>query len=307
MRITDYLSDPDMRAMTLDALAAGAGVVVMCSLLSPLVVVKRLGFVGQGVSHAAFGGIGVAAILGALGLISPGSPMEVAVIAAFCILSAVVIAGLSNRRAVPEDTAIGIVLVGSMALGAILVQAAPRIAAAEGLTYAPRSWESILFGSLLAAGGAEAATSLILAAIVVAAVALLRRPMLFFAFDEDSARAFGVPTRVLRVSLMVLLALAVVSATRVAGVVLATALLVFPGAVALRVTDRLRTALAVSLGAGLVSLVAGVALAIELDWQAGPSVVLILAALLLGATVIGRLRERLSTRADAGPAAGRAA
>ena len=123
MRITDYLADPDMRAMTLDALAAGAGVVVMCSLLSPLVVVKRLGFVGQGVSHAAFGGIGVAAILGALGLITPGSPMEVAVVAAFCILSAVVIAGLSNRRAVPEDTAIGIVLVGSMALGAILVQA----------------------------------------------------------------------------------------------------------------------------------------------------------------------------------------
>ena len=65
MEIFSLLSDPelaDMRHIWLIALAAGLSVVVMCGILSPLVVVKRLGFVGQGVSHSAFGGIGISGI-----------------------------------------------------------------------------------------------------------------------------------------------------------------------------------------------------------------------------------------------------
>jgi ABC-type Mn2+/Zn2+ transport system permease subunit len=290
--------------MTLDALLGGAGVVVMCGVLSPLVVVKRLGFVGQGVSHAAFGGIGIATVLAALGLLAAGGAGEFAVIVVFCIAAALAIAGVSNRRTLPEDTTIGIVLVGSMALGALLVQAGPSIARARGASFAPRSWESILFGSVLNISRAEALVGVGLALAVVGVVWLVRRPMLFYAFDEDSARAFGVPTRWMRAVLMILLALAVVTAMKLAGVVLATALLVLPGAIALRLTTRLRRALAFSVGSGLLALVIGLCGAIELDWQAGPSVVLVLCVFFGAAWGVGRLRRGFtagSSPARAGP------
>lgn len=296
MRIVEFLSNPDLRAMTLDAFAGGVAVVTMCGVLSPLVVVKRLGFVGQGVSHAAFGGIGVAGVLAALGLLSTGGGAEFSVIVVFCIGAALAIAEVSNRRTLPEDTTIGIVLVGSMALGALLVQAAPAIARARGGPFTPRSWESILFGSVLNITPTEVTAGGVLAAGVVITVWLLRRPMLFYVFDEDSARAFGVPTRAMRGTLMVLLTLAVVTAMKLAGVVLATALLVLPGAIALRLTGGLWRALAVSVGAGVAALAIGLAGAIELDWQPGPSVVLVLCGLFGASWVVTRISGRAGAR-----------
>lgn len=263
------LTDPDladMRHIVLTALVAGLSVTVMCGILSPLVVVKKLGFVGQGVSHSAFGGIGIAAVLGATGWINPGGAAEFAVIVAFCIAAALGMASVSDRRTTPVDTAIGLFLVGSMALGAVLVQASGS----------QTSWESILFGSILVAGEREAMAGWALASAIALAAWWWRRPMLFWTFDEDSAAAFGVPAKRMKLTLMILLTLAVVTAMKLAGVILATALLVLPGAIALRMSDRLWTVVALSVGAGVAGLVGGFIASIELNWQAGPSMVLVL-------------------------------
>ena len=266
------LTEPDlsdMRHIVLTALVAGLSVVVMCGILSPLVVVKRLGFVGQGVSHSAFGGIGIAAVLGAAGWLVPGGAAEFAVIVAFCIAAALGMASVSDRRTTPVDTAIGMFLVGSMALGAVLVQASGS----------QTSWESILFGSILVAGEREAAAGWMLAAAIALAAWWWRRPLLFWTFDEDSAAAFGVPARRMKLTLMILLTLAVVTAMKLAGVILATALLVLPGAIALRLSDRLWTVIGLSVCAGVVGLLGGFIASIEFNWQAGPSMVLVLTVL----------------------------
>jgi len=272
METFDLLTSPDqadMRRIVLTALLAGLSVVLMCGILSPLVVVKRLGFVGQGVSHSAFGGIGIAAVLAAAGWIVPGGAAEFAVIVAFCIAAALGMATLSDRRTTPVDTAIGMFLVGSMALGAVLIQASGS----------RTSWESILFGSILVAGNPEAIAGWGIAIAVVLAAWWWRRPMLFWTFDEESAAAFGVPARRMQLTLMILLTLAVVTAMKLAGVILATALLVLPGAIALRLSDRLRTVMALSVAAGVLGLVGGLVASIELNWQAGPSMVLVLTLL----------------------------
>lgn len=296
MKLWEYLTTPETSGMTRDALLAGLCIVVMCGVMSPLVVVKRLGFVGQGVSHSAFGGVGLASILAAAGLIGQGTPAEFGVIMLFCIVSAVAMARISDRRTLPEDSAIGMVLVGTMALGAILVQLSPAVASSTGARFTPQGWENILFGSILMAGGRDVAIAATLAAVVVIAVWLVRRPMMFFAFDEDASRAFGVPGARMRVLLMVLLALAVVTAMKVAGVVLATALLVFPGATALRVSERLWTVVAISVGTAVLSLIAGLALALELNWQGGPSIVLAM-GLLFGASWFWGVIQRRSVLA----------
>ena len=67
MNTWKYLTDPVYAGMFWPAIVTGLAVAVLCSLLSVLVVIKRMAFIGQGISHAAFGGIGVAAVLGLVG------------------------------------------------------------------------------------------------------------------------------------------------------------------------------------------------------------------------------------------------
>lgn len=291
----ELLTSADMAAMReiyATALLAGLAIVVLCGVLSVLVVVKRLGFVGQGVSHSAFGGIGMAAMLAALGAIRPAGAAEFAVIVGFCVLAALGIASVSDRRTTPVDSAIGMFLVGSMALGAVLVQVSQPIARALGNPAMTRSWESILFGSILAAGKADAALAWAVAIALLACVWWVRRPMLFWSFDEESAAAFGVPAGRMRPALMVVLAVSVVTAMKLAGVILATALLVLPGAIALRLSDRLWRVVGLSVAVGVVGLLAGFAASIELDWQAGPSMVLVMTAMFFAAAGWGRLARR---------------
>jgi zinc transport system permease protein len=279
VRIIDFLADPAMRAIYLPGTLAGLCTVVMCGLVSPLVVVKRLGFIGQGISHSAFGGVGVAAMLAAMGVIAIGGAAEFGVIAAFCIAAALGMGLLADRKRTPEDTTIGLFLVGSMAAGALLVAMARDRAITAGRAPDARSWESILFGSVVNAGDAEVVLAAIVLVIAIAAVLMLRRPLLFWAFDEDAARAFGVPTRLIRGALMVLLALIVVTAMKIAGVVLASALLVLPGATAMKLSTRLIPVTLLSIACGILGLLVGLALSVQQNWQPGPCVVLVMAAM----------------------------
>jgi ABC-type Mn2+/Zn2+ transport system permease subunit len=265
--------------MVQNALLAGLPVVVMCGVLSVLVVVKRLGFVGQGVSHSAFGGVGVATVLAVylpVSLLPWADAIQFGVIVAFCIAAALGMAAVSRRRAVSEDTAIGLFLVGSMALGAILVHASGILAARAGRPPTAQSWESILFGSVLLATPDEVVTAWFIAAIVLFVTWWVRRPLLFWVFDEDSAPAFGVRAGLMKTVLMVLLAVAIVVAMKLAGVVLATALLVLPGATALRLSDKLWTTVGLSVGCGVAGLLGGLMLSVQMDWPTGPCVVAVL-------------------------------
>lgn len=287
--LTRMFTDPN--AMEFKAFMAGLAAVVMCGVLSVLVVVKRLGFVGQGVSHSAFGGVGVASLLAVLlpasmlGASAAGESAwtvdlaQFAVISLFCIGAALGMAAISNRRTVPADTAIGMFLVGSMALGALLVHISRNMALDRQIPAAVQSWESILFGSIFLASKREVQIGWIVAAAVILAAWWFRRPLLFWVFDEDSSPAFGLRARALKTLLMVLLAVAVVIAMKLAGVVLATALLVLPGATALRLTRRLWPAVYISVASGIVSLLAGLLISVSLDWPPGPSVVAALTAL----------------------------
>ncbi len=283
MKTLEYLADPTLRSIYLPGMLAGALAVFACGLLSPLVVVKRLGFIGQGISHSAFGGIGVASLLAAWGWIDSGGRAEFAVVVAFCAIAAWGMGALSRptggRRVDSEDTTIGLFLVGSMALGAILVQVARESAQAAGHPGDVRSWESILFGSVGVTSDAELRLAASVALLVALAGFLFRRPLLFWAADEDAAAGFGVPTRATRAGLMLTLALVVVTTMKVAGVVLATALLVLPGATALRLSSRLWAVAGLSVAIGLLGVGGGFVLAFEQGWQPGPCIVAAMVAI----------------------------
>lgn len=292
MNTIHYLTAEDLRGLFWPGVITGLAIAALCALLSVLVVLKRLAFIGQGVSHAAFGGVGVVALLGLAGALAGAGPLDgvgtltqFAIIFAFCLGAALLI-GLLSGRSTEADTAIGIVLVGSMALGAILLHLAPSSV----------SWETFLFGSITDVGWADALVAWGVALVVLATLWWTRRRLVFWAFDPVVARAMGVRAGAMQLLLMTLLALATVTAMKLAGVVLATAMLVLPGAIALRLGTRWTPVLALAAGASIVGVLAGLVVSFELNWPTGPSIVAVLAALFAAARGAEALRARTGAR-----------
>lgn len=289
LRTIEYLSDPALARLYWPSITTGLAVALFSAPLSVLVVLKRLAFIGQGVSHAAFGGVGVAALLASLGLLANGAP-QFLVIYFFCLAAALLIGVLSRtttRGHSPHaDTAIGIVLVASMALGAILLK----------LARSGTSWESFLFGSIVGVDWPDTAAALAVTFTILAALLLARRPLLFWSFDPPAAQAFGVGATRMNLLLLCLLALAIVTAMKLAGVVLATALLVLPGAVALALSTRLAAVLLLAALSAILGVVLGLFVSFEFDLLPGPSIVL---ALTLQYAATPLLRARPHRRSPA--------
>lgn len=290
MRTIEYLTSPELASLYWPGVITGLIVGVLGGSLSVLVVLKRLAFIGQGVSHAAFGGVGLAYLLGVTGATQAGAGALLAIVLGFSLAAALGIAWLSGRRGTRTDTAIGVVLALSMALGFVLLREAGQRAAASGRP-APPDLESVLFGSVVSVGWGDAMIGAIAMLIVLGALFTLRRPMLFWAFDAEACEAFGTPGPRMKLVLLLLLALAVVVTVKLAGIVLATALFVLPGAIALRVSERLSTVLALSVLAGLIGVAGGLVLSFELNRQAGPMIVLVLIALYALSACAGLIRK----------------
>lgn len=283
MKTIEYLFGPD--ALFLSALIAGLAIALQTSVLSVFVVSKRLAFVGQGVSHAAFGGAGVAVLLGFTGAGGSSYAAYLLIVGVFCVLSGIGIGLMSGRRGVRGDTAIGIVLVGAMALGAVLITIAGSRPGAGRIP----SWESLLFGQIVAIGESAAAWSWIVCAFILGALWWVRRPLLLWTHDEGAAMSVGLNEVGIRLGLMSLLAVSIVSSLPLVGVVLPTALLVIPGAAALRVSARLGWVMAVSVAIGLAGVVGGLVLSFERGWPPGACIVLALIVLYAIAYGAGRV------------------
>lgn len=260
MQTIEYLTGPSA-SIFWPGVIVGIGIAMMCAPLSVLVVLKRFSFIGQGVSHAALGGFGIAAVLG----IASG-PGQFAVVLGFCMLAALGIGWLGERKTTRTDTAIGIVLVASMAFGVILLH----------LTKETAAWESLLFGSIWSVSALDAAIGWVATGIILGILWWIRRPMIFWAFDAPVSQAFGVRNGAMKYALLALLALAVVTAMKLAGVVLATALLVLPGAAALQISDRLMRVMILSGVFALLGVLGGLVACFELDLPPGPCIVLVL-------------------------------
>ncbi|MBL8746369.1 MAG: metal ABC transporter permease [Phycisphaerae bacterium] len=287
MKTLHYLTGPESDLFW-PAIAAGAAVALVCGVLSVFVVLRRLAFIGHGVSHAAFGGVGLAVVLGLTASGTAHTLAYLAVVGGFCLIAALSIAVVSAQTRLREDTVIGVTLVGSMALGALLLQLHAR----RGGSGAGATLESTLFGSILSVRPADALAAWVVALTVGAVLLVYRRPLVFWAFDETAAEAFGVNALRTRLLLMALLGIAIVASMKLAGVLLATALLILPGAIALRLSQRLATVFVLAAASSITGVLGGLMLSFEADWPPGPSVVVVLVALMLASAAVGFVRGR---------------
>jgi zinc transport system permease protein len=275
------------------AFAASAAVAVACSLLSPFVVYKRMAFIGEGVSHAGFGGLGIALLAGVWvpRLAEPGW-MDL-VLAIGCVATALTIGRLSAAAGIESDSAIGVGLVVAMAIGIAGIDLSLYL---RPDAYQPNvhDW---LFGDVLSADAAGSLWACVVALLTAMLIGTAYKELVFYTFDEEGAWIFGMPVELLRYVFLAVMALAIVAAMRLVGVVLVTALLVMPGLIGRSLGSSFRSVLAWSLASGLAGMLGGLLLVLHLQrFSSGPVIVLVFTAMLAlslaARRIIGRLRQR---------------
>ena len=244
----------------LRAALAGIGVALIAGPLGAFVVWRRMAYFGDTVAHAALLGVALALAL--------EIDVMAGVLAVALVVALAVAGGTGGRYA--ADTLLGVLAHGGLAVGLVVLAFIPG--ARGDLT----AW---LFGDILAVSAGELAFIWAAAALCGAGLAGFWRPLLNSTINEELACAEGGNPRRDRLLLMLALALLVATGLRVVGALLITAMLILPAAVARPLARSPGAMAALAALAGLVSVLAGLALAWFADAPAGPSIVV--AALIL--------------------------
>lgn len=239
------------------ALVAAVLIGLVGGVLGFFVVLRRLAFVGVGISHAALGGVALGVLLGISPLLCGG---------AAGLAVALLVARSSRTGLISEDTAIGVFFSGALALGIALVSAERG---------AQRDLFGYLFGNVLAIAPAELWLLAALALGVLGALVLCFEPLLFASFDSEIADAYGLPVGGLHALLLALIAATVVIGMRVVGVLLVEAMLVIPAATAALWSLHYRSQLGLAAAIGVAATTGGLALGYELDIAPGATAVLL--------------------------------
>jgi ABC-type Mn2+/Zn2+ transport system permease subunit len=252
--LIDWFADAFSSELTQRALVAGLLAAVTTSVIGIWVVVRGMSFMGDALAHGVLPGIALAFVWG------------VDVTVGALVSTVVMVAGIDvvHRRArLPEDTGIGLLFVGMLALGVIIISREDTFAG--DLT-------SFLFGDILGVDEADLVLQGAAAAFTVAAVMLLYRPFLALSFHREKAAALGLRPGLAHVAMMVLLALAVVSSFRVVGTLLVFGLLVAPPATATLLVRRLPAAMALGAVLGCLAVVLGLTISYHADTAASATV-----------------------------------
>jgi ABC-type Mn2+/Zn2+ transport system permease subunit len=252
-----WFLDPLQYSFIVRALIAAVIVGVVCSVLGTYIVLRGMAFFGDALAHTILPGVVIAFLLGwplAMGALVVG------------ILAALGIGVLSERGALKEDTAIGVIFAGLFALGIALLSTSGNYTL---------DLAHFLFGNLLGVSTTDLWVIAGLGAVVLLIVYLFYKEFMVMSFDPVLAITLRLPTTFLRYLLLVLIAVTIVTALQVVGIALMLAMFVTPAATASLVTRRLPTMMAVASLIGAFSGIAGVYASFYLNVASGAAVVLV--------------------------------
>lgn len=260
--IYDFFAVPLSYGFMQRALLAALLVGAVCAVLSCFLVLRGWSLMGDAVSHAVLPGIVLAFLLGlplALGAFVAGL---------FCALAT---GYLKENSRVKEDTVLAIVFSGMFALGLVMFV---KVDTDQHLSH-------ILFGNLLGVTVPELVETAIVAVVTLGFVLARRRDLALYCFDQNHARAVGLPIRLLHYGLLVFLSLSIVAALKAVGIILVVSMLVAPGAIGYLTANRFDRMLAVASASAIFSSVAGTFLSFHINGATGPCIVLVQAVLFL--------------------------
>ena len=276
--LLQYLEYPFVRY----ALIVGVLIALCSSLLGVTLVLKRFSFIGDGLSHVAFGAMTIATVL--------GISNEMLLVLPITVLSAVLLLSAGQRAAVKGDAAIAMVSVGALAFGYLLMNICSTSSNLSGDVC------STLFGStsILTLTVREVVLSIALSVLVVAAFLLFYHKIFAVTFDETFAQATGTNARLYNLIIAVIIAVIIVLAMNLVGSLLISALVIFPALSAMRVH---KTFLSVTICSAVLSVacaLAGMLISILGGTPVGSTIVAVDALAFGIFTLIGRIKGGIS-------------
>ncbi len=282
------LLDPFRYEFFVRALAVATVVGGLCGLVGTFVVLRRMSYIGHGLSHSVFGGAVVSYLLGWNFYLGAG---------AWGVLSALLISWTARRRQIGADAAIGIVTTAAFAVGVAIISRARRFT---------RNFDAALFGNVLGVQPEDVAVVLGVTALVTLMIVLAYRQLVFMTFDPEVAPLYGVPDRAADGLLSLILAATVIASIQILGVTMIAAMIVVPAVSARLLTDSFGRMLVLATSIGVLCGLVGMLLSYYLDVASGATVVLTSAAVflltLLGTTVQRRARSERARQAALNPA-----
>jgi manganese/iron transport system permease protein/iron/zinc/copper transport system permease protein len=257
--ITEPFAYEFFRQGLLASLLVGA----LCGMLGVYIILRRMSYIGHGLSHSVFGGAVVAYVASINFYVGAGL---------WGFFSALLINFAARRRRIGADAAIGIVTTASFAVGVALISKTRSFT---------RNFEAALFGNILGV----TTTDLIVVAVVTVAVAafilLFYKRLLFMTFDPEVAPIYGVNVGVVDSLFALAMAATIVASINVVGVTLIAATLVIPSTTARLLTDSFARMIVLSTVIGASAGVVGMYLSYWLDVSSGATIVLLEAAVFL--------------------------
>lgn len=198
-----------------NALLAAIFAGITCGIVGTYVVARRMVFLCGGITHASFGGLGIALYAGV-------NPIGGALI--FATLSAMGIEWASDKGKIREDSAIGIIWSIGMAIGALFMSLTPGYTSGDLAGY--------MFGSIVTVTSQDITALGIFTLLCVIGAILWWRPIMYLAFDRDFAASQGIASRAASYILTVIVAITIVLAIRIMGIVLLLSLFTIPAVTA---------------------------------------------------------------------------
>lgn len=241
-----------------NAIVAAIFTSLSCGIIGTYIVTKRIVFITGGITHASFGGIGIAYYLGM-------NPVAGAGI--FGVFTAWIIEYLSKKSKIREDSAIAILWSIGMAIGIIFIFITPG--------YSP-DLMSYLFGSILTVSGTDILIMSILTFIILLFFIIYYPLILFISFDEDYARTHKIPVSLIKYILITLIALTVVINIRVVGIILVLSLVTIPQATAGLFTKSFKHIIFYSVLFAFIGSISGLVVSYYLNIPSGATIILCL-------------------------------
>ena len=242
---------------------------IACGIVGTYVVCRRMVFLAGGITHASFGGLGIAFWMGA-------NPIGGALV--FAVLSALGIEWAGSRGRIREDSAIGIIWSVGMAVGALFMSLRPGYTSGDLSAY--------LFGSIITVTREDVIALAALTLLILVGAALWLRPVMYVAFDREFARSRGIRTRVISYLMAALVAVTIVLSIRIMGIVLLISLLTMPVVIVNAFTRSYRRIAAAAPVVAVAGNVAGLAASYHFEVPPGAAIIFTLTLTLIGVKLL---------------------
>ena len=268
-----YMSYPFVRY----ALIVGVLISLCSSLLGVTLVLKRFSFIGDGLSHVAFGALAIATVLKIANVNIFIMPVT--------IVCAILLLRTGTNTKLKGDAAIAMLSVGSMAVGYLILNVFSVSSNVSGDVC------STLFGStsILTLTGSEVIMCVIASLVVVAFFIIFYNRIFSVTFDENFTRSMGKNTNVYNLMIAVITAVIIVLAMNLVGSLLITALLVFPALSAMRVMTSFKSVIIYSAILSVFGAVFGIIISIFTSTPVGSTIVTIYILIFIINCIIGRI------------------